>query len=343
MCVDNIPWISLSQRDDQIKILLDVIITKAKAQQLGIVFKQESINKSNTSVVIETIVPNSPAYEAKLYRGDVIVSIEGKPVTSTNQVAKIVKSINLTTFNIRIERKLNDVSIHNSTENITVQHFEPPEVNIYSAKEPSTKEGTELTDGAKGKSKHNSRSVENLTKMSFYKSNDTIQLASSFGLRKRNCSLDKTSSDSSTGNTPTGSSTTTPLRKPNHIASERFNLSENISINSSTNLKPPIKCFTSSDLPVKTVLPFNNVYTFEMCESDVYLNINVWGKNYGCEGSILLGYLNIPLATIINKCRDSKLGHYLKCYSLLPPDVLTSNRYVNKLIEFISIVINFLY
>lgn len=330
MCIDSIPWVSLSQKDDQIKILLDVIVTKTKAQQLGIVFKQECMDKSNTSVVIETIVPNSPAYDAKLCRGDIIISIEGKPVTNTNQVAKIVKSINLSMFTIRVERKLTDVSLHNSTENITVQHFEPPEVNISLAKESSNKDGTEPVDAGKGKSRHNSRSVENLTKISFYKSNESVQLSSSYGLRKRNCSLDKTSSDSSAGTTPTSSSTATPLRKPHPMALERLSFSESYSMNSSNNIKQSIKCFTSSDLPVKSVLPFNNVYTFEMFEGDVYLNINVWGKNHACEGSVLLGYLNIPLTTVINKCQDSKLGHYLKCYSLLPSEFLPPNRYVHK-------------
>lgn len=92
-------WVTAEQLDDQnLSVSLDIEIHKAKNQQIGIVFKQTE------QILIETILPNTPAAVAKVRCGDVLVSIEGRKLNHISQVAKLLKSLNKTVLNIRVQR-----------------------------------------------------------------------------------------------------------------------------------------------------------------------------------------------------------------------------------------------
>lgn len=93
-------WITAQQLDDQnLVITMDIEIHKAKNQQIGIIFKQTD------QVIIENILPNTPAAVAKIKRGDVLISIEGsRKLNHINHVAKLLKSLNKTVLTLRVER-----------------------------------------------------------------------------------------------------------------------------------------------------------------------------------------------------------------------------------------------
>lgn len=92
-------WIHASQIDDEnLSVNMDIEIHKAKNQQIGIVFKQTD------RVLVESILPNTPAKKSLLKSGDILLSIEGRKVVTLNQVAKILKSITKTVIRLRIER-----------------------------------------------------------------------------------------------------------------------------------------------------------------------------------------------------------------------------------------------
>lgn len=92
-------WITAHQLDDQNLIInVDIEIHKAKNQQIGIIFKQTD------RVIIETIIPNTPAAVAKIRRGDTLISIEGRKLNHINHVAKFLKSLNKTVLTVRVER-----------------------------------------------------------------------------------------------------------------------------------------------------------------------------------------------------------------------------------------------
>lgn len=92
-------WITANQLDEQNLIIsMDIEIHKAKNQQIGIIFKQTD------RVIIETIIPNTPAAVAKIRRGDVLISIEGRKLNHINHVAKFLKSLNKTVLVVRVER-----------------------------------------------------------------------------------------------------------------------------------------------------------------------------------------------------------------------------------------------
>lgn len=97
-------WITANQLDDQnLIITMDIEIHKAKNQQIGIVFKQTD------RVLIESIIPNTPAAVAKIKRGDVLISIEGRKLNHINHVAKFLKSLNKTVLTVRVERTVSGV------------------------------------------------------------------------------------------------------------------------------------------------------------------------------------------------------------------------------------------
>lgn len=95
-----VPFIEVQQKDNRhVLISLDIIIHKAKNQQIGIVFKQ-----STSQVKIESILPNTPACKSNLLPGDTLVAIEGKQVTTIQQIAKVVKNLQSIVCCLRIER-----------------------------------------------------------------------------------------------------------------------------------------------------------------------------------------------------------------------------------------------
>uniref|UniRef100_A0A182T213 PDZ domain-containing protein n=1 Tax=Anopheles maculatus TaxID=74869 RepID=A0A182T213_9DIPT len=97
----HMPWVVARQQEDQnvMIVSLDIEIHKAKNQQIGIVFKQ-----TDQTVLIDAVLPNTPASKAELRRGDVLLSIQGKRVTNISQVPKVIKTLNRPMFVLRIER-----------------------------------------------------------------------------------------------------------------------------------------------------------------------------------------------------------------------------------------------
>lgn len=97
----SLAFVEARQQDDRhVKVSLDVEIHKAKNQQIGIVFKQSTAD----SVEIEAVLPNTPACKSNLKIGDILLAIEGKRVTSIQQVAKVIKSLQSNVFCLRIDR-----------------------------------------------------------------------------------------------------------------------------------------------------------------------------------------------------------------------------------------------
>lgn len=83
-----------------------MVITKKLSQQLGFVFKQEySEDRNSTCVILENVIPGTPASIGEACRGDVVVSIDGKKVTTLNQAPKFIKTAAIQ-FTLRVERQM---------------------------------------------------------------------------------------------------------------------------------------------------------------------------------------------------------------------------------------------
>lgn len=299
------PWVTARQNTDKtVVVALDIEIHKAKNQQIGIVFKQ-----TDQIVMVDAVIPNTPAMKAKLCKNDVLISIEGKKITHINHIAKIVKSLNRPVFTLRIERIVQGI-----IENDVVSTPDEPE-------EPPAEEINEMN-------------------ISFSKTSDTVQI----GSRTRQNSLDKASTDSSRSNTPTHSPCKSKesifsrargrsVSRNNSEAKSTVSNDDNISVkstgsagklrkDSSDNIlrsdENRLQQHASIECLVNSFIIMNDTSQFKLDANTMHLNLNVFGR---CnDETILLGYLNIPVHTILAECNDSTLGHFIKQYTLSPPD-----------------------
>ncbi|XP_055295198.1 PDZ domain-containing protein 8 [Sitodiplosis mosellana] len=308
----TIPFVTASQYDDRnVLCTFDIEIHKAKNQQIGIIFKQ-----IEQTVLIDAIIPNTPAMKAQLCKGDMLVSIEGKKINNINQITKIVKSLNRPVFILRIERIVAGVI------------------------------KSDMNSFAVGDTDEESYEVINDINISFSKTADTVQISKNV----RQSSIDRLSTDSSRSNTPTNS----PIKSKEDIATKlryrginRSNADTKTSddtVKCSTPIKvnPKAKSDTVGDrdgsepetsegnendfemhstieCAVNSFISMNDLCQFKLSQKSQYLNLNVLGR---CnDETILLGYLNIPIQNVLYECSDSTLAHFIKQYKLNPPEI----------------------
>uniref|UniRef100_A0A182M2I2 PDZ domain-containing protein 8 n=1 Tax=Anopheles culicifacies TaxID=139723 RepID=A0A182M2I2_9DIPT len=295
----HMPWVVARQQEDQSVMIvsLDIEIHKAKNQQIGIVFKQ-----TDQTVLIDAVIPNTPASKAELRRGDVLLSIQGKRVTNISQVPKVIKTLNRPMFVLRIERLVPGQIKNDGLIEDCEADFEEIDPNL------------------------------NIT---FVKNVEAVQIGSSSGsvLRERKLvrrnSKDNSGGESSHSNTPG----TTPVKKatitgrdsiiPGVEVTPRGSFSEPGSGCSAGKPKTNIDCYpqhSSVDAEFNSFIRLDDPCTFQLMEKYSYLNLSVFGKN--SDENRLLGYLNIPINSILVECNESHLGHHLKKYPLLPPEAI---------------------
>lgn len=328
---------------------MDLTITKSRQQPLGVVFKQEQIDSKLSIVTVETIVPHSPAADSGLCPGDNLLAVDTKPVNSMAQVAKIVKSIQSSSFSVRIRRvvknyiftskqgllipKTESLSKSESADDLDDIDDKKSDVDI--SKKPKSIVNIESRFKNSDKiPKILSSSNENVSKIA--------QTIGNFSLRKRKQSSERSSNDGSSKSTPTASNANTPQHTKYSTTSAIIfpkkmidkTISEDIiSVNSETaspeieykNLLDLTECYEGPVQDLESVLTFNDEHSFNLKETDKYLNINVWGKTKQNE-EVLLGYNNIPLLQVLNECCNSMLGHYISSYQFLPPDNIPPTR-----------------
>ncbi|XP_055638028.1 PDZ domain-containing protein 8 [Toxorhynchites rutilus septentrionalis] len=286
----HMPWVLARQQEENSLIVsLDIEIHKAKNQQIGIVFKQ-----SDQLVIIEAVIPNTPASKAELKRNDVLLSIQGKKVTTINQVAKIIKTLNRPMFILRIERIVAGV-IKNDGLMDDFEEYEEIDPNL------------------------------NIT---FNKNIDNVQIG--VGGVKEKAKLSRRSSrdsggESSHSNTPGN----TPIKRPGSAKDSKKEdpIPTTITLSNETSTTPNKKqlfdCFpqhSTVDCEFNSFIRMEDICSFQLMEQFSYLNVNLFGKS--CDEHRLLGYLNIPINSILQECSESPLGHHLKKYPLLPPEAI---------------------
>ncbi|CAH2100253.1 unnamed protein product [Euphydryas editha] len=347
LAVDSHGWVSLRRGI----LVLDVVLP-AVTGPLGLVCCQ-----GVGVVLVDTVVPMSPAYRADLRRDDVVLAIDNKPVNNVAQVGKLLRSV---------ERRAVTVRVRRGGANGAARREDEPKrlrTNFSFRRVSEVMEGVRLQGMRTAVSKTNIAETDSPSKTS-ESQNDTevhakqktesvrqIPKASdvgpgNFGLRKRRCSVENKSSDSSAGSTPPASGASTPLRqvttnktvKHPDIPIIKTDSSEcKVSEKIDSTLEEeemyetggPRQCehveicqmFWTKILPIKPIIRFDEETEFKLNENHKYLNINVWATVPGEKDEVLLGYLNIPLAALLSECQDSTVPHHMKRYQFLPPDV----------------------
>ncbi|XP_073967480.1 PDZ domain containing 8 isoform X3 [Choristoneura fumiferana] len=342
LAVDSHGWVSLRRG----VLVMDVLVP-AVAGALGLVCCQ-----GVGAVLVDTVVPMSPAYRADLRRDDVVLAVDNKPVSSVAQVGKLLRLIERRAVTIRLRRGGPTPSVRreDSTEGRRSRNFSFRRVS-------EVMEGVRLQGMRAAGSKTSLQEPEPAAKPpeapdvdAKHKPEPHRQLSksespspSNIGLRKRRCSVENKSSDSSAGSTPPASGASTPLRQ----ASAANKIKHDIPIirMDSSECKPEkaegddedqifetggprltehveiCQMFWTKSVPLKPIIPFDEETEFKLNENHKYLNLNVWATMAGEKEEVLLGYLNIPLAALLSECQDSTVPHHMKRYQFLPPDV----------------------
>ncbi|XP_024891270.1 PDZ domain-containing protein 8 isoform X1 [Temnothorax curvispinosus] len=309
MSIDSTPWIYLTQYSGVPYMVLDLIISKTGSQQLGVVFKQEVVPEiGQMCVLVETIVSGSPAAIAEMRKGDILVAVDGKKVSSMNQVAKFVKSAVQRRFIIRVERR------YSSERGQKTDNERTPFAERKASKSDSV-------------GRLDSPSAEDAGKIKF-----EAQIKFS-DLRDSENDLADTRSDSSKlfKRRKSSSQTEEVAQTPDTTPSRRISVISTSSASSSTvqfYLPDDSNTTNIADLyhntkekPYASLITFEETKSFRIDSESQYLNVGVWGRVKGGETPPrLLGYINAPVKLILAQCCTSTTGHYLKCHALLPPD-----------------------
>ncbi|XP_061383034.1 PDZ domain-containing protein 8 [Danaus plexippus] len=347
LAVDSHGWVSLRRG----VLVLDIVLP-AVSGPLGLVCCQ-----GVGAVLVDTVVPMSPAYRADLRRDDVVLAIDNKPVNNVAQVGKLLRYVERRAVTVRVKR--------GGLVGSTRRDEEPRRLrtNFSFRRVSEVMEGVRLQGMRATVSKNNLTETESPSK-SPEQANDTetpvkqkadlprpVSKASeaigpaNFGLRKRRCSVENKSSDSSAGSTPPASGASTPLRQATAInktvkhpdipvirtdsseckISERAETEEEELFETGGPRQSEhveiCQMFWTKNVQIKPIIPFDEETEFKLNENHKYLNINVWATVPGEKDEVLLGYLNIPLAALLSECQDSTVPHHMKRYQFLPPDV----------------------
>ncbi|XP_053987253.1 PDZ domain-containing protein 8 isoform X1 [Hylaeus volcanicus] len=318
ICVDSTPWVFLTQYTGVPYMVLDLIISKVGSQQLGVVFKQELVPEiGHVCVLVETIVTGSPAAIAEMKKGDILVAVDGKKVSSMNQVAKFMKSAVQRRFIVRVERKYSkadlDKQISMKLDSEKISADKGTDRKSIKTDSLMSKGDTPSTEDY-SKIKFESQIKFSDLKDSEHEIFDKVETGSKFFRRKS--SVQPVDDAAQTPDSTPSRKISTTSNQSLISSSSQFCFNDDNYVTNVTDL-----FFTTKEKEHASLITFEETRNFQIDSELQYLNIGVWGRVRGGEfPAKLLGYINVPVKLILAQCYTSSTGHYLKCHALLPPD-----------------------
>lgn len=104
LSVDNLEWSELVELKKKVWDVLDIEILTEHSASIGLNMKEDFLlEKYEDVVVVDSVVPKSPAATADVRKGDILVSVGTSRVTSSKQAKKLFKNAG-DRFTVRIER-----------------------------------------------------------------------------------------------------------------------------------------------------------------------------------------------------------------------------------------------
>ncbi|KAJ8920552.1 hypothetical protein NQ315_005421 [Exocentrus adspersus] len=335
LALDAVPWISVYPKDENVYMIIEITMIKLRQAQLGVIFKQEQ-----GMVLVDSVSQHSTAFRAGLRPNDIVIAVENRCVQTVPQVAKYIRSISGTNITLKIERLVENYNLKfKYSEETDIKVFNPaPEQSEESDLIQTEQDNFVLVENIKDTRKRVPRIIptnENMSKLA--------QTIGNFSLRKRKTSVSETVSAKST---PTSSSPGTPQhgsspKQPTAVQatiSKKNSSSELPDIvktdldNTNTEIMTFVDILKTKELPFSTVLQFNDDFQFALKDGLKYINVNVWATLSG-DKDLLLGYANIPISHVLSECCNSFLGHYMRCYSFLPPNNIVPTNQTHPLLS----------
>ncbi|XP_076285603.1 PDZ domain containing 8 isoform X2 [Lasioglossum baleicum] len=318
--VDSTPWVFLTQYTGVPYMVLDLIISKVGSQQLGVVFKQELVPEiGHVCVLVETIVAGSPAAIAEMRKGDILVAVDGKKVSSMNQVAKLVKNAVQRRFIIRVERRYSKADLDKQIS----MKLDSEKLSAEKGMDRKSLKTDQITSRGDTPSSEDSSKIKFESQIKFSDLKDSeneitekLETGSSKLFRRRKSSVH-------TADEPAHTPDSTPSRKISTTSSQSLmsNISSQVCYDDNCVINVTDLYYTTKEKEYASLISFEEIRNFQIDSELQYLNIGVWGRVRGGEfPPKLLGYINVPMKLILAQCYTSTTGHYLKCHALLPPD-----------------------
>ncbi|CAH0405790.1 unnamed protein product [Chilo suppressalis] len=351
LAVDSHGWVSLRRG-----ILVLDIVLPAVTGPLGLVCCQ-----GVGVVLVDTVVPMSPAYRADLRRDDVVLAIDNKPINNVAQVGKLLRCVDRRAVTVRVRRGGASSVVRRDESTTETRRVR---TNFTFRRVSEVMEGVRLQSMRAAASRTNLQESDSPSKVPEPqpeaesppkpKQEPTRQASKATEpstpggnlLRKRRCSVENKSSDSSAGSTPPASGASTPLKQASAVNKSVKHQDIPIIRTDSSECKNEkgdmldeedhvfetggprqsehveiCQMFWTKNLQLKPIIPFDEETEFKLNENHKYLNMNVWATVPGEKEEVLLGYLNIPLTALLAECQDSTVPHHMKRYQFLPPDV----------------------
>ncbi|KAH8265184.1 hypothetical protein KR026_010819 [Drosophila bipectinata] len=286
-----VPLIEANQHDSRhVLISMDVFIHKAKNQQIGIVFKQNA----SQAIHIESVLPNTPACKSNLQAGDVLVAIEGKPVSTIQQIAKVVKTLQATVFSLRIERIISGIIRNDAVLEDLDRYDDLCDLPLPNPPKSDTIElgSTELVPrcltfkSGLGSTPTSSPKKSNLIAKAIKKT-----MSRESGDKEKDRERDKEKEKDRERN---------KAEEPEQIGEEVNYFYQHSTI----------------DCPFSPLIQMDDTCSFQLDNNSRFLNVCVFSK---CAGeSILLGYNNVPISQVLVECSETSLNQCLRQIALNP-------------------------
>ncbi|KAF4531644.1 hypothetical protein B566_EDAN006575 [Ephemera danica] len=279
LAVDEAPWFELIRSDSMAVMTVDLILKKKSSQPLGVTCKPEP---DGHRVSIDHVEVSSPAYEAKLKKGDILLSVQGTKVNSVSHGSKLMRSSG-NKFTLRVERRR---SILQHSTDTAIEAEEKVTTQQSTIRRRHTIEQTQTSP-----SPHSETDSSGSSNTS----------PSNSPAKKLISSLHPMAETQSAAFTRKQSNIEDHLSGIQIYRTKEFPICSDVIFNESVTFH------------VGDNIRYFNIGVWS-------INTSSSSPEENCK-DILLGHLSIPLSHVIEKCTVTGLGHFIKNWQLQEPCV----------------------
>ncbi|ESO99108.1 hypothetical protein LOTGIDRAFT_173946 [Lottia gigantea] len=346
--IDYLPYKELVNSRRRVWVTHDIEVNKNNAQSVGLAFKEEQLlDRYETAVIVEFVIPDSPAAIADIRKGDMLIAIGTTKISSTKQAAKLIKTAG-EKFMVRLERtqiKMNP-DLKFVEENINVKESAEFEFSEESA--VGDNNGEEFIsisfkqDGEEPKIKMSHDKPKTTinqsppTHQQKPRSKTDLTVDGTPVLKKRSIGSESPASSFKRESSPHG------LRYRTHSDPGQLTKLINDDVDSVHSTETDGGTVSDSDDDVSTVQKtkevkssqnpkWNHAMNFDITEQLRYLNLCIWckipektdksEKVIKPERHLLVGHVNIPLSDLCLECLLTLEGQTKYKVNLLPGEM----------------------
>ncbi|XP_067124467.1 PDZ domain-containing protein 8 isoform X2 [Centruroides vittatus] len=340
LALDSSAWVDLVQSQGKSWILLDVEICVRHNQQLGMLFKQEFIvGKYDYCIVVESVIPNSPAAVAGIKKNDIIISIGGTKVCDVKHATKIFKSMG-EKFLLSVERQ-STLKVSRSQEALNREVLLEEDLLREDDLEDVTLQTSVVDDFVNITfkdvgSQESPKRKPSVTENTLTTNESPKRRVSVGGIVQEFKSTERRSSGDEFENSDLKDRFVKDTDVLDQLNSSKENIVENIESQKAQNVD------LKKTLLIKAVQDpvWNEKFLFNITNHHHFLNLGVWSRSptaspftkassKGLKDNFL-GHISVPLMPILEECSTTTQGYHIQTFRLQPPDSQSGHRQWKK-------------